>query len=900
MPFGLCNAPAVYQRMMQDILGGLLWRECLVYLDDVLIFGRTFQEHAERLERVVKRLFDAGLLLKAKKCNFASTKTTFLGHVVSAGGLSPDPAKVDKIKNFPQPRTAKELRAFLGLGSYYRRYIEGFAQIAAPLYKLTEKIADFVWTPTENAAFDLIRSKISKECEQAHPDFNLPFIIDTDSSEIGTACVLSQKDKQGHEHPILMDSRKFTKAELKWHIREKEALGILYALDKFRPYIMGSQLLVRTDHHSLQWLMKAQTGRLCRWALRLQEYSPFQIQRRSGLRHSNVDAFTRIFAESECLPDYAFMSCISRFPQILPGRFHWINAQKSDSGCQTMIQRQKGTFRDGLFGIGKSNHWRPILPALIERTVKNWHQSVLGGHIGARKLMSTMSRYIIIPAATSTVKRIVESCAACKQRKPPARKHGLLASKPPSSPWKTVAMNFAGPYPTSNDGNRFVLVFTDHFTKWVELLPTPDQTAVTVTKLFYERIICRFGCPQQLLSDNGPQFRSSLVEHLCQYFGIEKIYSSAYYPQGDGFAERMMRTFNNCLASCARIDPDRWDHYLPGIALAYNSAEHEATRVSPFELNTGRLPRLPHSNNDIGPSGSNDQIKYPKRLRNVITECHDRARHTVQAYWSSIKNRYDRNRKDITLKKGDLVLVALTDQQRLKYKSRKLAPRWSRPVTVVGTLTNGVTFRVRHDDGHEEIVHGSRILPLKDPVWGDLFPEPEVEPRKTKKARAVVSPDQPEVEESDDSGDEWLIRLDWKPVTSAPAPTVVIEPAGEVQPGVASQTDGTSAEPETHTQEVQTTSQTSHNSQPTVTQDETPIPPGHYYIDRILGQRTREGRRELLISWWGHEDQTWEPRSHMEEDVPNLVAEFDNTTQRFRTQRRGSGRLRRFRRGRTR
>lgn len=204
-----------------------------------------------------------------------------------------------------------------------------------------------------------------------------------------------------------------------------------------------------------------------------------------------------------------------------------------------------------------------------------------------------MSRHLILPGSSTQVKKIVQRCAVCMQRKPSMRKHGLMATQPPSVPWRTVAMDFAGPYPESADGNRYVLVFTDQFTKWVEIIPTKDQTALTVTKLFYDRIICHFGCPSRLLSDNGPQFRSALVHHLCKYFAIEKIFSSAYYPQGDGFAERFMRTLNNCLSACTRADPEHWDHYVPGIAFAYNSADHEATKVSPFELNTGRVARLP-------------------------------------------------------------------------------------------------------------------------------------------------------------------------------------------------------------------------------------------------------------------------------------------------------------------
>ncbi|EZG42922.1 KRAB-A domain protein, partial [Gregarina niphandrodes] len=169
--------------------------------------------------------------------------------------------------------------------------------------------------------------------------------------------------------------------------------------------------------------------------------------------------------------------------------------------------------------------------------------------MGARKLLSALSRKYILPNGISACERAVQGCHSCMQRKPPQKKLGKMRSTPPSTPWSTVALDFCGPYPTSESGMRYVLVITDQFTKWVELIPTKDQLSLTVVQVFYERIICRHGCPLRVLSDNGPQFRSALVALLCQYFGMQKIFSSAYYPQGDGYAERMMRTLNNSLAS---------------------------------------------------------------------------------------------------------------------------------------------------------------------------------------------------------------------------------------------------------------------------------------------------------------------------------------------------------------
>ncbi|EZG42921.1 putative Pol polyprotein, partial [Gregarina niphandrodes] len=199
---------------------------------------------------------------------------------------------------------------------------------------------------------------------------------------------------------------------------------------------------------------------------------------------------------------------------------------------------------------------------------------------------------------------------------------------------------------------RYVLVITDQFTKWVELIPTKDQLSLTVVQVFYERIICRHGCPLRVLSDNGPQFRSALVALLCQYFGMQKIFSSAYYPQGDGYAERMMRTLNNSLASLCKKDTSNWDRYVPGVMFAYNSTEHEATHHSAFELNTGRIARWPGERID-NTKASPSATKFIRSLRNTITSAHERARRCVNAYWSRMKSAYDKKRRDHDLKPGD-------------------------------------------------------------------------------------------------------------------------------------------------------------------------------------------------------------------------------------------------------
>lgn len=248
MPFGLCNAPSTYQRAMQELLAGLIWQKCLVFVDDVLVFGRSWEEHCSNLREVLVRIRESGLLLKPSKCEFGLKKTEFLGHVVSDEGIGPDPAKVRKIREFPLMKCVRDVQAFLGLAGYYRRFIKDFAMIAAPLHGLTKLGTEWDWTPECSAAVSQLKAAILDEAVQAHPDFKRPFIIDCDASDVGMGFVLSQKNDKGAEEIVLVDSRVFTPAERKWHIREKEALGIIWSLEKSRSFVLGSkELLVRTD-----------------------------------------------------------------------------------------------------------------------------------------------------------------------------------------------------------------------------------------------------------------------------------------------------------------------------------------------------------------------------------------------------------------------------------------------------------------------------------------------------------------------------------------------------------------------------------------------------------------------------------------------------------------------------
>ena len=273
MPFGLTNAVPTFQRLMSAVLQGLLPLKCLVYLDDVLVIGRSFEEHLQNLEAVLQAIGKAGLKLKASKCYFGHSSVRFLGFIISSSALAPDPEKVAAIMEYPIPRNLTELRRFLGMTSYYRRFISGFSDIASPLNQLTQKDIPFVWNTNCELAFEVLKEQLVSPV-LGFPNLDGDYILYTDASDVGVGAVLAQENEQGDIYVISYASKAFSGSEKHWTTTEKEAYAIVWALQYFHPYVYGRKVTIYTDHKALKWLrdIKQPNGKLARWILKLEEY----------------------------------------------------------------------------------------------------------------------------------------------------------------------------------------------------------------------------------------------------------------------------------------------------------------------------------------------------------------------------------------------------------------------------------------------------------------------------------------------------------------------------------------------------------------------------------------------------------------------------------------------------
>lgn len=300
MPFGLCNAPATFQRLMDRVLAGMQWETCLVYLDDIIVLAKDVPEMLQRLSQVFQRLKQANLKLQPAKCCLFRRQVAYLGHIVSEQGVATDPNKVSKVKAWPTPTSVQEVRRFIGLASYYRRFVKDFASIAEPLHNLTKKNARFQWHIEHQAAFNKLKHRLTTAPVLGYPLDHGEMILDTDASDTGIGAVLSQM-QGGTERVLAYGSRKLSKAEQNYCTTRRELLAIVDFTSHFRQYLLGRSFKVRTDHSSLRWLtrMREPEGQLARWLEKLAEYE-FEIIHRPGRLHLNADSLSRRPCRPSC------------------------------------------------------------------------------------------------------------------------------------------------------------------------------------------------------------------------------------------------------------------------------------------------------------------------------------------------------------------------------------------------------------------------------------------------------------------------------------------------------------------------------------------------------------------------------------------------------------------------
>ena len=505
MPFGLCNAPATFERLMEQVLAGLPTTIALLYLDDILVPGRTFDQQIANLRMVFQRLKSANLKLNPKKCALFQKEVQYLGHIVSAEGVAPDPAKIEAVKTWPRPSCVKDVKGFLGLASYYRRFIAGFADIAAPLHQYTQKESPFVWSKEAEDAFDKLKAVLTETPVLAYPDPQLPFILDTDASNTGIGAVLSQSI-DGRERPVAFFSQTLGRAQRNYCVTRRELLAVVKSIRRFHAYLYGQRFVVRTDHSALQWLLNFRDpeGQVARWLETLQEYN-FTVEHRPGSKHVNADAMSR----RPCL-DTGCRHCTNLESShgysseqvrtvtlnngelagsLIEGSMDLQQAQQNDDDLRPVIEWLKaGTDRpcwedvaplggctkaywaqwsslqlvDGvLYRLWETPAGDKVIKQLVvpktlrEPILRELHSTITAGHFGVAKTIGRVRERFYWVNCRRDVQEWCHRCDVCAERKgPPRKQRGPMKQYIVGSPMECLALDIFGPLPVTDLGNK--------------------------------------------------------------------------------------------------------------------------------------------------------------------------------------------------------------------------------------------------------------------------------------------------------------------------------------------------------------------------------------------------------------------------------------------------------------
>jgi transposase InsO family protein len=613
MPFGLTNAPASFQRMINTVLREYLDIFVVVYLDDILIFSETLEEHKNHVHKVLQTLQDAKLLVEPTKSHFHVQKVEFLGHIITPNEVRMDPKKIESVRDWPTPKNVKDVQAFIGLANYYRRFVRNFGKIAAPLTNLTKGSTKFEWTEECQQAFDKIKDTITSDVVLTTFDPERQVELETDASDFAIGAQIGQRDDEGRLRPIAFYSKKLHGAELNYPIYDKEFLAIIQAFKEFRHYLTGSKHKVKvyTDHKNIAYFATTQelSKRQLRYAEFLADFD-FEIIHRKGSENGRADALSR-------RPDYDTGEAKAT------GQLLQVNKQGNleQRALNAVTYKMEVTndlhneikevsslcqgheVEPGVIDKGNGNEyngktWIPNARNLREKTIKEIHAHPTSGHQGIRRTLERIRRTYDYRGIKNDVTRIVKECEDCARAKAARHKpYGELKPLPvPTRPWESIAFDHITKLPPSKEPMTdtvydSIFVVTDRLTKYGYFIPYKEASnSEELAYTFLKNIVSNHGLPEEIVSDRGTTFASKFWQALMAQLGLKHKLSTAYHPQTDGQTERLNQTLEQYLRCYINYEQDDWVSKLPTAQLAYNSSIAESTQLTPMYANYGYNP----------------------------------------------------------------------------------------------------------------------------------------------------------------------------------------------------------------------------------------------------------------------------------------------------------------------
>lgn len=812
MPFGLKNAPATFQRLMNSVLAGLQNIKCFVYLDDIVVHADTLENHNKRLIEVFQRLSSFNLKIQPDKCEFLRKEVMYLGHLITNKGVKPDPNKVKAVLEFPTPQNPKDIKSFLGLAGYYRRFIENFSKITLPLTKLLKKDAIFLWTSDQQNAFEKLKNTLCTEPLLQYPDFTQTFYLTTDASNYAIGSVLSQ-NKPPNDLPIAYASRTLNHAESNYSTTERELLSIVWSVKHFRPYLYGRQFIILTDHKPLTWLfnVKDPGSRLVRWRLILEEYD-YKIEYKPGKTNQNADCLSRpplttdhkllpnTIDNTEILPNTSlsnvnhtqskpintfkdfnekllttvitnnnieeisnkisdcqnntciFYSCDLQITEPsqeeINKKFNHIEKLKKLNPNQLDLITIKQDNFSIFYGFINKHYWESIsyedlfniliklknklletnqqiifmpriqfsysklnwnkIRAMLRYIFKNTnitvkichdilktpkdsdipiilhenHTNPTSGHSGFHRTYNRIKQTYHWSNMKSDIKNFIKSCESCQKNKLVRNKtvKPMEITTTSSNPLEKIFLDIVGPLPLTEKGNKYILTLQDDLTKFSQAYAIPNHEAITIAKNFANNFICKFGIPKCIVTDQGKDFTSKLLNQVAKYFKIKQINCTTYHPQSNGALERSHATLADYLKHYINQDQTNWDDWIDHAMFSYNTTPHTSTKFSPHELIFGTKPNIPSSITKE-PEFKYTYDDYLDILKMRMQKSHEIAKNNAIESKITNKKYYDRKVNNVEFQAGDLVF--LLNEKTKPGKSKKLTPHYEGPYKII-------------------------------------------------------------------------------------------------------------------------------------------------------------------------------------------------------------------------
>ncbi|WVZ89427.1 hypothetical protein U9M48_035838 [Paspalum notatum var. saurae] len=763
MSFGLTNAPAFFMYMMNSVFMNELDKFVVVFIDDILIYSKNEKEHEEHLRVVLTRLREHKLYAKFSKCAFWLKEVGFLGHILSEKGVAVDPSKVKDVLNWKQPETVTEIRSFLGLAGYYRRFIKDFSKIAKPMTSLTKKNAKFVWGPKCEDGFRELKKLLTTAPVLAQPDVTKPFDVYCDASGQGLGCVLMQEGRV-----IAYASRQLRKHEANYPTHDLELAAVVHALKIWRHYLLGNTCHIYTDHKSLKYIFTQPelNMRQRRWLKLIKDYD-LEIHYHPGKANVVADALSRrahcnviearptgrvicwemdeIEMPTEQLVELYSLIIEPTIKDLV------IVAQKQDPGMahirEGIDEEKKACFTLDDQGVLWFNN-RLIVPKDMElrkKILDEAHTSVLTMHPGSNKMYQDLKQKFWWTRMKREIAKYVSECDVCKRVKADHLKPGgmLQPLNIPAWKWEDIHMDFVVGLPRTQKGYDSIWVIIDRFTKSAHFIPVKTcYTAATYAGLYISRIVSLHGIPVTITSDRGSVFVSRFWEHLQTALGTKLIRSSAYHPQTSGQVERVNQIVEDMLRACALTYSTKWDECLPLAEFAYNNSYQKRLNMAPFEALYGRRCRTPLNWSEPG-----ERVTFGPDLVTQAEEQVKFIQSNLKSAQSRQKSYSDRRRRPLVFEKGDHVYLRVSPMKgvhRFGVKG-KLAPRYVGPFKITEQC-GPVAYRLElppHLAAVHDVFHVSQLKKcLRVPEKEVDTSQVQIEPDLTYEARPIKILDQ--------------------------------------------------------------------------------------------------------------------------------------------------------------